>query len=41
MMADRELYLADIKQRRIDYENSKGGSSAAAVAPSAEGDYNF
>lgn len=41
MMADRELYLADIKQRRIDYENSKGGSSAAAAPASADDSYNF
>ena len=41
MMADREIYLADIKQRRIEYENSKGGSSAAAVSATAEGEYNF
>jgi len=41
MMADRELYLADIKQRRIDYENSKGGSSAAAVTASDSDGYDF
>lgn len=41
MMADRELYLADIKQRRIDYENSKGGSSAAAAPADNSDNYNF
>ena len=41
MMADRELLLADIKQRRIEYENSKGGSSAATVTASADDNYNF
>lgn len=41
MMADRELALADIKQRRIEYEASRGSSSAAAVPASAEDNYNF
>jgi hypothetical protein len=41
MMADREIYLADLKQRRVDYENSKGGSSAAAVTASKGDTYDF
>ena len=41
MMADRELALADIKQRRIEYEASRGSGSAAAVPASAEDNYNF
>lgn len=42
MMADREIYLADLKQRRVDYENSKGGSSsAAAVTVGNDDSYNF
>ena len=41
MMADRELALADIKQRRIEYEANRGSSSAAAVSASAEDNYNF
>lgn len=41
MMADRELHLADLKQRRVDYEASKGGSSAAAVPANTDDTYNF
>lgn len=41
MMADRELALADIKQRRIEYEANRGSGSAAAVPASAEDNYNF
>lgn len=41
MMADRELYLADIKKRRADYEASRGSSSAAAVPADGGDTYNF
>ena len=41
MMADRELHLAEEKQRRADYEASKGGSSAATVSADASDNYDF
>ena len=43
LMADREVYLADIKKRADDYKASKaaGATSSVASAPAAAGGFNF
>ena len=45
-MADREVYLADVKKRADEYQASKAASASAAVTPSAgttaaAGGFNF
>lgn len=42
LMADREVYLADVKKRQDDYKASKAGAaSSVAAAPAAVGGFNF
>lgn len=40
MMSEREVYLADLKKRQDEYQNSKSAPSGFAAAP-AKKDYNF
>jgi hypothetical protein len=41
-MADREVYLADIKKRNDEYKASRAGAGASvATAPAAVGGFNF
>jgi len=42
-MADREIYLADVKKKQDDYQASKnaGSAASAASAPAAVGGFNF
>lgn len=42
-MADREIYLADVKKKQDDYQASKnaGSVASAASAPAAVGGFNF
>lgn len=44
-MADREVYLADVKKRQDEYQASKNAGSstpgASATAPAAQGGFNF
>ena len=42
-MADREVYLADVKKRQDEYQASKDGGNAApaATATAAQGGFNF
>ena len=41
-MADREIYLADVKKRQDDYKASKASTaSSVAAAPAAVGGFNF
>ena len=39
-MANREVYLADVKRRQDEYKASKGAAPASAAAP-AKGGFNF
>lgn len=40
-MADREFYLAGVKQRQDEYNASKNGGNVVASAPAAAGGFNF
>ena len=41
-LADREVYLADVKKRQDDYKASQaGGAASTASAPAAAGGFNF
>ena len=41
-MADREVYLADVKKRQEEYQATKETPSvASASAPAAAGGFNF
>lgn len=40
-MADREIYLADIKKKQDEYQASKNGGSQVANAPAQVGGFNF
>lgn len=42
-MADREIYLADVKKKQDDYQASKnaGSATSTASAPAAVGGFNF
>lgn len=40
-MADREVYLADVKKRADEYQASKAASAPAAGATAAAGGFNF
>ena len=40
-MADREIYLADVKKKQDDYQASKNAGNATANAPAAVGGFNF
>ena len=41
LMADREVYLADIKKRNDDYKASRAGAASSATATAAQGGFNF
>ena len=40
-MADREIYLADVKKKQDDYQASKNAGNATANAPAAMGGFSF
>lgn len=40
-MADREIYLADVKKKQDDYQASKNTGNVAASAPAAMGGFSF
>lgn len=40
-MADREIYLADVKKKQDDYQASKNAGNATASAPAAMGGFSF
>lgn len=40
-LQDREIYLAGVKKRQEEYQNSKNSKSTAAIASTAASGYNF
>ena len=40
-MADRQTYLAEVKQRYVDYKNSVGAEASAFTVTTTSGSFNF